>query len=313
MNIVLALLGRLARLVLLLLAVSLVSFLIVQISPGDPAEIAIRVNDVTPTPELLAETRAQLGLDKPLFVRYLHWLARALQGDLGTRYTDGKPVVGELAAALPPTLLLAGAALLVILLCSVPAALVSAFFAGRAPDILLRGLIFFCASVPAFWAGLLLIWLFAVHWNLLPSSGLEGAASLVLPAVTLALPYIPTYTRLLRSSLLHTRQQDFVLYARVCGRSRGALLRHIVRNSLQSSLAGLGMSLPRLIAGTFVVECIFAWPGLGRLCVTAIFNRDFPVIQAYVLLMAVLFAVCNVLMEGCAALVDPRLRDRRKQ
>ena len=105
------------------------------------------------------------------------------------------------------------------------------------------------------------------------------------------------------------QQCNFVLYARACGRKRSAILRHIFRNSLQSSLTALGMSLPKLVAGTFVVECIFAWPGLGRLCVTAIFNRDFPVIQAYVLLMAVLFVLCNLAMDICSALVDPRLRE----
>ena len=304
-------LGRLARLLPLLLAISFLSFVIIQLSPSDPAEVAIRVNDITPTPELLAETRAQMGLDQPFLTRYLRWLGHALQGDLGVRYVDGKSVAGEMARALPPTLQLAGAAALVILVCSVPAALISACFEGRAPDIVLRGLIFFSASVPAFWAGLLLIWLFAVHWDLLPLGGLDEAASLILPAVTLALPYISTYTRLLRSSILQTKQENFVLYARTCGRGRGAILRHIFRNSLQSSLAGLGMSLPKLIAGTFVVECIFAWSGLGRLCVSAIFNRDFPVIQAYILLMAVLFTLSNLCMDVCAALVDPRLRDRR--
>lgn len=312
MEMVRHILGKVARLMLLLLGISFFSFLIIQLSPGDPAEVAVRVNAVTPTPEVLAETRAQLGLDKPFPARYLHWLAHALQGDLGSSYVDGKSVLEEMSRALPPTLLLAGSAALIIVLCSVPTALIAFYFEGRTPDILLRTLVFFCGAVPVFWAGLLLIWLFAVHWDLLPLSGLEEAKSLVLPAVTLALPYIATYARLLRSSILQTKQQHFVLYAKTCGRSPRAILRHVIRNSLQSSLTGLGMSLPKLIAGTFVVENIFAWPGLGRLCVTAIFNRDFPVIQAYVLLMAVLFTFFNAVMEGCSALADPRLRDRRK-
>lgn len=303
--------GALARLTLLLLGISFVSFLLIQLSPSDPAEVAIRINAITPTPEVLEETRASLGLDKPFLTRYLHWLSRALQGDLGNSYVDGKSVAAAMGRALPPTLLLAGTAALLIIVCCVPAALTAFFFEGRAPDILLRALIFLSGAVPAFWAGLLLLWLFAVHGNLLPVSGLEEPKSLVLPAITLALPYISTYARLLRSSILHTKQQNFVLYARTCGRSPRAILRHVVRNSLQTSLAGLGMSLPKLIAGTFVVESIFAWPGLGRLCVTAIFNRDFPVIQAYILLMALLFTLFNALMEACSALADPRLRDRR--
>lgn len=300
--------GRLLRAVLLVLGISFLSFAVIQLSPGDPAEVAIRVSGMRPTPELLAETRARLDLDRPFPVRYLLWLGRALRGDLGTRHTDGKSVAGELAAALPPTLLLAATAALIVLLCSVPAAVLSACHAGKAPDILLRGLILLGTSVPSYWAGLLLIWLFAVHWNLLPLGGLDRPASLILPAVTLALPYIAAYTRLLRAAILQTREQDFVRYARACGRRERAILGHVLRNSLQSCLTALGMSLPRLVAGTFVVECIFAWPGLGRLCITAVFTRDFPVIQAYVLLMAVLFLFFGRLMELCAALADPRLR-----
>ena len=288
----------------LLLCISFLSFAVIQLSPGDPAEVAIRVNGMRPTPELLAETRARLGLDRPFLERYLHWLGQALQGDLGASHTDGKSVTGELAAAL----LLAGTAACIVLLCSVPAAMLSACRAGKLPDILLRGLILLGTSVPAYWAGLLLIWLFAVHWDLLPLGGLDRPSALILPAVTLALPYIAAYTRLLRAAILQTLEQDFVLHARACGRSERAILRHVLRNSLRSSLTALGMSLPRLVAGTFVVECIFAWPGLGRLCITAIFNRDLPVIQAYVLLMAALFLFCGRLMELCAALADPRLR-----
>lgn len=197
-----------------------------------------------------------------------------------------------------------------MLACSLAVALVCVRHEGRAVDRLLRGLLFLGTSVPAFWAGLLLIWLFSVHLDWLPTGGLEGPSSLVLPAVTLALPYLAAYARLLRNSMVRTAQEDFVLYARACGRSRGAVLRMVLRNSLQASLTALGMSLPKLVAGSFVVECIFAWPGLGRLCVTAIFNRDLPVIQAYVLLMAVLFVAGNLCMDICASLLDPRLRER---
>ena len=173
-------------------------------------------------------------------------------------------------------MLAVGTAAIIMLACSLAVALVCVRHEGRAVDRLLRGLLFLGTSVPAFWAGLLLIWLFSVHLDWLPTGGLEGPSSLVLPAVTLALPYLAAYARLLRNSMVRTAQEDFVLYARACGRSRGAVLRMVLRNSLQASLTALGMSLPKLVAGSFVVECIFAWPGLGRLCVTAIFNLIFP-------------------------------------
>ncbi|MCR5562857.1 MAG: ABC transporter permease subunit [Desulfovibrio sp.] len=313
MNIRTYILRRLLGLAPLLLAVSFLSFVIIQLSPSDPAEVAIRVNALTPTPELIAEVREEMGLDKPFLQRYVTWLDRAVRGDLGKSYVDGKDVAAEMRKALPPTLMLAATSAALMLACSIAAAFVGVLFEGRWPDVLLRGLIFLGTSLPAFWAGLLFIWFFAVHLDLLPTSGLSGPASLILPAATLSLPYIAAYSRLLRNSMVQTKQQNFVLYARACGRGRWPVLRHIFRNSLQSSLTGLGMSLPKLVAGTFVVECIFAWPGLGRLCVTAIFNRDFPVIQAYVLLMAVLFVLCNLCMDVVSAMIDPRLRERGRR
>lgn len=301
---------KLLKAIPLLLLITFVSFLLIQFSPSDPAEVAIRVNALTPTPELIAETRREMGLDKPFMERYATWLVNAMHGDFGKRFVDGKPVAEEIAKALPPTLLLAFVAAIVLLLTSVPAAVIGALYEGRMPDILLRLLIFFTTSFPAFWAGLLLMWLFAVHWDLLPLGGLETPASLVLPAITLALPFIAAYTRLLRGSIIQTSQENFVIYERTCGMRPLSIFRHIFRNSLQSSLTGLGISLPKLIAGTFVVQCIFAWPGLGRLCVTSIFNRDFPVIQAYMLVMAIFFYLFNLFMEVIAAIVDPRLRER---
>ncbi|MDD3684423.1 MAG: ABC transporter permease subunit [Desulfovibrio desulfuricans] len=263
-----------------------------------------------PTDEVLALTREQLGLNKPFLTRYADWMCAVAQGYLGRRYVDNKPVAQELARALPPTLWLALTATLFMAVCSVAMAFACAMYEGRTVDYLLRGFIFLGTATPGFWAGLLLMWLFSVKLNWLPTSGMQGASSVILPAVTLSLSYISTYARLLRNSMVQNKQKNSVLYARARGLTRGMIWRHIFRNSLQSTLTGLGMSLPKLMAGTFVVETIFAWPGLGWLCVTAIFNRDFPVIQAYVLLMAVMFVGCNLLVDILCAAIDPRLRAR---
>ena len=303
-------LRRLLLTIPLLLGISFVSFVIIQLSPSDPAEVAVRVNEIVPTDEVLELTREQLGLNKPFLTRYANWMCAVAQGDLGKRYVDNKPVAQELARALPPTLWLALVATLFMAVCSVGMAFVCAMYEGRTADYLLRGLIFFGTATPSFWAGLLLMWLFSVKLNWLPTSGMQGASSVILPAVTLSLTYISTYARLLRNSMVQNKQRNSVLYARARGLTRGMVWRHIFRNSLQSTLTGLGMSLPKLMAGTFVVETIFAWPGLGWLCVTAIFNRDFPVIQAYVLLMAVMFVGCNLLVDILCAAIDPRLRNR---
>ena len=303
-------LRRLLLTIPLLLGISFVSFIIIQLSPSDPAEVAVRVNELVPTDEVLELTREQLGLNKPFLVRYADWMSAVAHGDLGRRYVDNKPVAQELARALPPTLWLALVATLFMAVCSVGMAFVCAMYEGRTVDYLLRGFIFLGTATPGFWAGLLLMWLFSVKLNWLPTSGMQGASSVILPAVTLSLTYISTYARLLRNSMVQNKQRNSVLYARARGLTRGMVWRHIFRNSLQSTLTGLGMSLPKLMAGPFVVETIFAWPGLGWLCVTAIFNRDFPVIQAYVLLMAVMFVGCNLLVDILCAAIDPRLRNR---
>lgn len=304
---------RLLGVLPLLLAISFVSFAILQLSPGDPAEIAVRINGIRPTPEVIEATRADLGLDKPFFARYLSWLGDVLHGDFGTRYSDGKSVAGEIARAFPFSLLLAGCAALIILMVSVPAALAGCCREGRLADTILRGLVFFGTAVPVFWAGLLLIWFFSVHARIFPTGGVAGPVSWVLPSLTLSLPYISTYTRLLRNSMIQARAQTFVLYYRALGCRPSLIALHIFRNSLQSVLTSLGMSLPRLVAGSFVVECIFAWPGLGRLCVQAIFNRDLPVLQAYILLMGVFFVLSSLCMDILSALADPRRREGRRQ
>ena len=299
---------RLLNLIPILIGISFLSFVLITLSPSDPAEVAVRVNEVTPTEEVLAETRAKLGLDKPFLTRYVTWLNNSLHGDFGNRYVDDKPVLGEIQKALPATLVLAGAALCLTLVCSLSAGIVCALYEGTFLDRLIRGCVFLGTAMPSFWAGLLLMWLFAVKLDLVPTSGMDGPSSVLLPAATLSLASIATYTRLIRANMIQNQQENYILYARMRGLSERAITRHMLKNSLQASLTALGMSLPKLIAGTFVVESIFAWPGIGRLCVTAIFNRDLPVIQAYVLIMAVLFVVSNLLVDILSAAVDPRLR-----
>ena len=301
---------RLLNLIPILIGISFLSFVLINLSPSDPAEVAVRVNEVTPTEEVLAETRAKLGLDKPFLTRYVVWLNNSLHGDFGNRYVElSGNVLGNIRIRLPEaTLVLAGAALCLTLVCSLSAGIVCALYEGTFLDRLIRGGVFLGTAMPSFWAGLLLMWLFAVKLDLVPTSGMDGPSSVLLPAVTLSLAYIATYTRLIRANMIQNKQENYILYARVRGLPERSITRHMLKNSLQASLTALGMSLPKLIAGTFVVESIFAWPGIGRLCVTAIFNRDFPVIQAYVLIMAVLFVVSNVLVDILSAAIDPRLR-----
>ena len=191
---------RLLNLIPILIGISFLSFVLINLSPSDPAEVAVRVNEVTPTEEVLAETRAKLGLDKPFLTRYVVWLNNSLHGDFGNRYVDDKPVLGEIQKALPATLVLAGAALCLTLVCSLSAGIVCALYEGTFLDRLIRGGVFLGTAMPSFWAGLLLMWLFAVKLDLVPTSGMDGPSSVLLPAVTLSLAYIATYTRLIRAT-----------------------------------------------------------------------------------------------------------------
>lgn len=296
----------------LLLAISFLSFTLIALVPADPAEVALRVNEIIPTPESIATMRAGLGLDQPFLVRYVHWLGKALQLDFGKSYINDRLVLDEILRCLPATLELAAAALVLVLVVSVPVGILGALYANRIFDRLLRILVFVGTAMPGYWVGLLLIWFFSIKLNLLPTSGSGSLKHLLLPAAALSLTYISTYVRLIRSNMLENMRETYVLYGRVRGLSeKRILLGHVLKNSLQTSITALGMSIPQLLAGTVIIENIFAWPGVGRLCISAIFNRDYPVIQAYILLMAVLFILCNLIVDIVHQSLDPRLREER--
>ena len=299
---------RLLSMIPILLGISFLSFIIINISPSDPAEVALRVNEIVPTEEAVEGMREELGLDKPFFERYTTWLSDALKGDFGNSYVNKKPVADEIARALPATINLATVSLIITLVVSVSVGVLCAVYENSIGDKITRAIIFIGTAMPSFWVGILLMWLLSVKFNLFPTSGMEKASSVVLPAVTLSLTYISTYVRLIRNNMIKNKKENYVLYARVRGLKESTIIKHVFKNSLQTSITALGMSIPKLIAGTVVVENIFAWPGIGRLCVSAIYNRDYPVIQAYILIMAVLFVVCNLLVDVISALLDPRMR-----
>lgn len=301
-------LKRLATVIPILIGISFLSFALISLSPSNPAEVALRVNEIVPTEEAVKAMEEQLGTNKPYIERYVTWLTDSLQGDFGNSYVNNKPVATLIGQAIPNTIKLALLALLITIVFSVLVGILCAVYEGSFGDKLARALVFVGTAMPSFWVGLLLIWIFSVKLNLFPTSGMERPSSIVLPAITLALSYISTYVRLIRNNMVQNKHENYVYYARIRGLKETTIIKHIFKNSLQSSLTALGMSIPKLIAGTVVVENIFAWPGVGRVCVDAIFNRDFPVIQAYILLMAVLFVICNLLVDIFSVAIDPRMR-----
>lgn len=254
---------RLLATIPLLFVISFFCFIFINLIPSDPAEVALRVRQ-TPviTPEAIAQVRAELGLDRPFFVRYVDWVWNCLQGDFGVSYTNpSRTVLGELGRCLPATLSLAGLSLVYVIVLSLPIGFLSAVYKDSWFDRIMRGIVFATTAMPAYWVGLLLIWFVSIKLDLLPTSGSGTFAHLILPAFTVALTYISTYIRLIRNNMLENMREDYVLYARVRGLKEGSILvKHVLKNSLQSCVTAIGMSIPQLIAGTIVVETYLPGP-----------------------------------------------------
>lgn len=292
-----------------IIMVSFVCFVIIKLMPTDPAEASLRVNNVPViTPELLAQRRVELGLDKPFFTQYFNWLINAFQLNFGVSYVFHRPVHQLIFQAILPTLSLAIVALLIIFTVSLTLGISTALYKGTLFDKMVRSCLFFLTSAPSFWIALTLVWVFGVVLRVLPTSGMTHPLAIVLPAVTLALTYLSTYVRLIRGKMIEQYTENYVLYAQVRGLSQQTIIQYVIKNSLQSSIASMSMSIPKLLAGTVVIENIFAWPGLGQVVIEAIFSKDYPVIQAYILIMAIIFILFGTLMDVIMYILDPRLK-----
>ena len=308
-------LRRLAYVVPVLIGVSLLAFGVGRLAPGDPArDLLFRTTGVQPTEREVAAERHRLGFDKPLVTQYVTWVGDALRGRLGTSYATGEPVGHAIAETLPRTLELAAAALLIAVAVAVPLGVLAAAFRWTWVDHLVRVLTLLAASMPTFWVGYLLILVFAVHLHLLPPFGTGDLSHLVLPACTLALFDIALLARFTRAAMLEVIGEDYVRTARAKGLSeRRVLVRHVLRNALIPVVTWTGMALGFLLGYSVVVETVFAWPGLGYTTVQAIGARDYPYIQAFALLMAVIFVTLNLIVDLLYTWIDPRVRFTRVQ
>ncbi len=303
------LLRRLGSSVLVLFAVSLGTYAMVYLTPGDPAETILREQlQSQPSDEQIAQFRAENGLDEPFHVQYVNWQTDVLTGDLGQSYFYDR-TVGELIwARLPATVELAGAALLVAVLISVPAGIISAVHRGTTPDYASQAGALLGVSMPNFWLGYLLIIGIALPVSAIPTSGDGSLAHLLLPALTLGTGMAAIMTRLLRASLLETLDEAYVRTARAKGlRERTVIYRHALRSALIPLITVVGLQFAYLLNGAVIVEVVFNRPGIGALLVDAIFARDYPVVQGVVLLTAVLFVCTNVLVDLSYRYLDPRI------
>ncbi|MEH7200407.1 nickel ABC transporter permease subunit NikB [Priestia megaterium] len=286
----------------------------VHLSSVDPAEAYLTAAHIQQTDEILAQKRHEFGLDQPFLVQYANSILKICQLDFGISYVSNKPVWDEVIYRIPATIQLALASILIAVLISVPLGFLAGVKKGSAIDHFSRLLSFFGASIPTFWLGYILVFFFSVKLNLFPVEGIGTWQHLVLPSITLALPLIAMYTRLLRSSVLENLQEPYVMFARTRGlKEKTIMAKHVLRIAISPMITGLGMNLGKLLTGTIIVESVFSWPGFGRYFIEAIFNRDIPVIQCYVLIAAVLFILSNLLVDIIQMYIDPRISRKEGQ
>lgn len=297
---------RLALSLVVLIGVSVLVFGLIHLAPGDPARLMLY--DTAPEEEVQA-MRKTLGLDQPLYLQYWLFLSNALRGNLGRSLYYREPALRIILEHLPATAELTFAALLVSLVVAVPMGIVSAVRRDTVWDYAGMLLATIGQATPVFWLGLMFILLFSVQWTVLPSSGRGGIENLLMPAVTLGAPLMALVTRLVRSGMLDILGEDYIRTARAKGLPNPAIVyRHALRNMLIPLITVVGLQLGALLGGAVITETIFAWPGVGRLVVTAITARDYPLVQAATLLVSVYFVGINLLLDVLYVYIDPRIR-----
>lgn len=281
--------------------------LLIHAVPGDPVQIMYAQSQGT-TPEQIEEVRRSLGLDRPIPVQYAMFMERLAQGDLGNTIRGGQPVLDVIMQRLPNTLVLACAAMFIAVLIGVPIGFLAAYRKGSLTDITLMIIAIAGISMPHFWLGLMLLFYFAVELGWLPVSG-NGWLNLVLPALTLGLSNAAIFARLTRSSMIDVMNQDYVQTALAKGLPKALVLRrHVLRAGLLPVVTMMGLQFAFMMGGAIVVENIFSWNGVGRMAVEAIFQRDYPIIQGFILTFSVVVVLVAITIDALYAVLDPRIR-----
>jgi ABC-type dipeptide/oligopeptide/nickel transport system permease component len=311
------LIRRLLLLIPTLLIASILIFAIIALAPGDPARMMLGAQA---TPEEVAVERERLGLDKPIPVRYAIWLTDVARLNLGVSQSTRRPVSQLIADSVPHTLRLALISLAVAMLIGFPLGMLAAINANRRVDAIITGINSVGLAMPAFWVGLLLILFFSVELRWLPASGIGDANRplyerlhfLLMPVATIALSNLSVFSRYVRSAMIDVLSTDYVRTARAKGLSeRLVVVRHALQNALIPVVTIIGIQFGRLLGGAVVTESVFAYPGLGRLVINAIQNRDYPVVQASLMLVVIIFLITNIIVDASYAYLDPRVKLER--
>lgn len=303
-------LKRLLQLIPILLAITFLSYGMMRIAGSDVVEQKMENTSGTVSQEMIDNARAELGLDKPFVVQYFTWLGNLLRGDMGTSYVSNKPVFSTFVSKLPATLLLTAVSILLTVLISIPLGIWSAVKQNTATDYVIRTASFIGNSLPNFFVSLLLIYLFAIRLGWFPViSGGVSLQSVALPALTLAIAMSAKYLRQVRATVLDELEKDYVLGARARGvKFSTTMIKSVMKASLVTIITLLTLSIGSLLGGTAIVESIFMWDGVGKLAVDAINMRDYPIIQAYVMWMAIIYVVVNLITDLSYQFLDPRIR-----
>lgn len=300
---------RLLGTIPVLLGVSILVFSMVRLVPGDPIDMMFS-NLAPPSPEQRQAIRHEMGLDKPVYLQYVSFVGNALRGDLGKSYRTKRPVSEEIRNRLPNTIKLTIASLALSTLIGVVAGVLAATFKNTWIDFISMVIAIIGVSIPGFWLGLMIMMLFSVKLGWFPVAGADTWKHLVLPTVTLGVLASAILARMTRSAMLDVLNQDYVRTARAKGlREWRVIMGHAFRNALVPIVTILGLQIGGLLSGAFIIEAVFAYPGIGMLAVQALANRDFPLIQGIVLLVAVIYVLVNLAVDMLYSVLDPRVRN----
>ncbi|WP_082380921.1 nickel ABC transporter permease [Bacillus sp. CHD6a] len=301
--------SRLLQLIIMIMILSFATFVLMKITPGDPVRALLKVDDVISTTEDKERVMKEYGFDKPIVIQYVQWLKGVAQLDLGESILSKRPVLDIILDKLPATFALSIGGLIALFVIAVPLGVLGAVYEGRWPDYISRWFAILGASIPSFWLGLLLIYFFSLKWNLLPVMGKGTFAHFILPSITLGIAMAPLYIKLLRERLISTLQSAYIesAYARGLGKGR-SLLVHALRGSLVPLVTMFGLSIGSLLGGITVIEILFSWPGMGEMIVQAVMQRDYPLIQGYIIVVGLLVVMTNLVVDLLYLIIDPQIR-----
>ncbi|MDX5475074.1 MAG: ABC transporter permease [Bacillaceae bacterium] len=305
--------SRLVQLLIMIVFLSFVTFILMKITPGDPIRDLLKVDEMVTTTEDEERLKKEYGFDQPILVQYGRWISGVVTFDLGESIISKRPVIDMIMSRLPATISLAVGGMLVLFLITVPLGLLGAVYEGRWPDFISRWIALLGASIPSFWLGLLLIYVFAVKLNLLPVMGKGTIAHFVLPSITLGIAMAPLYIRLLRERLIATLQSPYIEAAKARGLTKNRIIIfHALRGSLIPLVTMFGLSMGSLLGGITVIEILFSWPGMGELIVNSVMQRDYPVIQGYIIIVGFLVVMSNLIVDLMYLLINPQINQEKE-